>query len=53
MSLDYLKPFALNPSIPFVLSLSKERTGLRTGLSKSHSWFDKLTTNGLYGDGPK
>ena len=28
------RPFALRPSPPFVLSLSKERTVLRTGLSK-------------------
>jgi hypothetical protein len=27
-------PFVLSPSTPFVLSLSKQRTVLRTGLSK-------------------
>jgi hypothetical protein len=42
------KLFALSPSTPFVLSLSKERTVLRRALSKGHSWFDKLTTNGLF-----
>ena len=49
MSVDYLKPFALSHSTPVALSLSKERTMLRLGLPKGHSWFDKLTTNGLYG----
>ncbi len=39
-------PFALNHSLPFALSLSKERTTLWTVLS-NRSWFDKLTTNGL------
>jgi hypothetical protein len=38
------KPF--DRVIPFVLSLSKERTALWTDLSKSRPWFDKLTTNG-------
>ena len=50
-------------SQPFVLSLSKETAGLRTGLSKETAdilrtglsngtltggaWFDRLTTNGV------
>jgi hypothetical protein len=29
-----MNPFVLSPSTPFVLSLSKERTALRTGSSK-------------------
>ena len=33
---------SLNYLKPFALSLSK-----------GHSWFDKLTMNGLYGDGTK
>jgi xylitol oxidase len=50
-----LNPFVVSPSTPFVLSLSKERTALRTGLSNhehvrmfagSYSSFDKLRTNG-------
>jgi hypothetical protein len=45
-------PFVLSPSTPFVLSLSKQRTVLRAGLSKHdgtgriRSSFDKLRTNG-------
>ena len=50
MNRNYIKPFALITSdLAAVFWQPSRMASCFTSLSKGHSWFDKLTTNGLYG----